>query len=210
MSISCFMMNPSKVVYRYLRRYSAGDERCSEKASYHNATKLIEILEIPEPAGIFEQDERMSSGDLHPHNDVRFPTKCDNCDYIFIPEDYFQVSTERMWQRENTHGLYRISEFPTGAMYYADWMLIENSNFYRGDDNHCLVVITPDGFPWFIDGAANNCTRPTENHKCWCRKGIPPNITVSKQGCETCAAGAGSIQTSKWHGFLRNGELTET
>jgi hypothetical protein len=31
-------------------------------------------------------------------------------------------------------------------------------------------------------------------------------LTVDKNG-DTCAAGAGSILTPAWHGFLRNGEL---
>ena len=43
-------------------------------------------------------------------------------------------------------------------------------------------------------------------HRCWCRHGEPPNITVDKNG-PTCPAGAGSIQCNDWHGYLRNGEL---
>jgi len=56
-----------------------------------------------------------------------------------------------------------------------------------------------------IDSRASNCTLPDDNvHKCWVRHGEAPNFTVDKNGA-TCAAGAGSIQTSNWHGFLRNG-----
>ena len=49
----------------------------------------------------------------------------------------------------------------------------------------------------------------TDNvHKCWVRHGRPEDGTlhVDKNG-KTCAAGAGSILTSKWHGFLHNGHL---
>jgi hypothetical protein len=93
-----------------------------------------------------------------------------------------------------------------------------------------LTVVTPDGHWWVIDGRASNCgeecaicsvkyrehthgstddhrfkgSRPT--HRCWVRHGVPPNITVDKNG-GTCDAGGGSIQTPAWHGFLREGTL---
>jgi len=63
-----------------------------------------------------------------------------------------------------------------------------------------------------IDGPANNCTRKDDpgqkHHHCWVRHGVPPSITVDKNG-PTCEAGAGSILTKNWHGFLRNGMLVE-
>jgi hypothetical protein len=45
-------------------------------------------------------------------------------------------------------------------------------------------------------------------HRCWVRHGRPEDGTlhVDKAG-NTCRAGAGSIDTGKWHGFLHNGEL---
>jgi hypothetical protein len=54
---------------------------------------------------------------------------------------------------------------------------------------------------------ASNCTMPNDMlHRCWVRHGNPPMITVDKNG-PTCGAGAGSILSGNWHGFLRNGEL---
>ena len=46
-------------------------------------------------------------------------------------------------------------------------------------------------------------------HRCWVRHGRPEDGTlhVDKNG-QTCAAGAGSIQTHNWHGFLHNGVLS--
>jgi hypothetical protein len=68
-----------------------------------------------------------------------------------------------------------------------------------------LTAVTPDGHWWDIDGRANNCTMKSDKrHRCWVRHGEPPHITVDKAGL-TCAAGAGSIQTPSWHGFLSNG-----
>lgn len=54
-------------------------------------------------------------------------------------------------------------------------------------------------------GRASNCTKPQDRaHRCWVLHGDPVH-TASKAG-NTCAAGAGSIVTPKWHGFLVNGE----
>lgn len=70
-----------------------------------------------------------------------------------------------------------------------------------------LHVVTPDGHWWDIDGRAGNCTMKDDKvHHCWVRHGEPPLVTVDKQGV-TCSAGAGSIQSSNWHGFLKDGEL---
>jgi hypothetical protein len=70
-----------------------------------------------------------------------------------------------------------------------------------------LMVVTPDRHWWDIDGRANNCTMKTDKrHRCWVRHGVPPDLTVDKAGL-TCAAGAGSIQTPDWHGYLHNGVL---
>lgn len=58
---------------------------------------------------------------------------------------------------------------------------------------------------------ARNCTMPDDTtHKCWVRHGRPEDgsLHVDKNG-HTCGAGAGSIDTGKWHGFLHNGELVE-
>lgn len=72
-----------------------------------------------------------------------------------------------------------------------------------------LHVVCPDRSWWDIDGQANNCTNPTnKRHHCWIRHGEPPAISVDKDGV-TCSAGAGSIQTKTWHGYLRNGQLVD-
>ncbi|HEX3800262.1 MAG TPA: hypothetical protein VH413_16320 [Verrucomicrobiae bacterium] len=47
-----------------------------------------------------------------------------------------------------------------------------------------------------------------DKHRCWTRRGEPPNVTVGKSEFgPTCGAGAGSIIVPGWHGFLRNGVL---
>lgn len=92
-----------------------------------------------------------------------------------------------------------------GAMY---WINHSKSWYWDNHDGNCLYVNLPNGSPWNIDSRASNCTMPKERtHRCWCYHGEPPNITVDKNG-HTCKAGAGSIQMSDYHGFLRSGKFT--
>ena len=92
-----------------------------------------------------------------------------------------------------------------GAMWFATVHHVPAFYPHPGPNLH---VVCPDGTVWNIDMRATNCTRPDDDtHHCWCRHGEPPNVTVDKNG-DTCQAGAGSIATPGYHGFLRNGEFT--
>jgi len=103
-----------------------------------------------------------------------------------------------------------------GDMYWADCMKEKDGKCYYWDNctGKHLIIRVPDGdreegHPWNIDSRASNCTRKDDRtHRCWVRHGEPPHIHVDKNG-NTCSAGAGSIQTDKWHGFLHNGELVK-
>jgi hypothetical protein len=99
-----------------------------------------------------------------------------------------------------------------GCMYYASWYDCRaRGHCYRGwtncDGRH-LYVVLPNGHEWDIDSRASNCNRPDDTeHRCWVRGGEPPNVTAGKDG-NTCSAGAGSIASGDYHGFLRDGVLT--
>jgi hypothetical protein len=79
-----------------------------------------------------------------------------------------------------------------------------------------LYVIVPDPLwngHWFnVDARAGNCGSPNERtHRCWVRHGDPAKgepLQVDKNG-NTCVAGAGSIQTHSWHGFVDRGFVTD-
>lgn len=108
-----------------------------------------------------------------------------------------------IYKREGSEEEYSLRHLPPGAMYFADWM----PDWMKGEDGHCVMVRTPGGM-WTIDGPATNCTRPEDReHKCWCRHGTPPKLTVDKN-CLTCQAGGGSIVSGSYHGFLREGVFT--
>lgn len=84
-----------------------------------------------------------------------------------------------------------------------------SGNWTNCDGKH-LYVILPNNLPWDIDSRASNCTLMEDfTHRCWIRSGEAPMITAGKDG-HTCTAGAGSIQSGNYHGFLRDGCLTDS
>lgn len=100
------------------------------------------------------------------------------------------------------------NQLPAGALYCAPREGDPNAWPAAGPDGFAVVCVLPDHHHWYIDGRANNCTkRDDHGHRCWCRHGtIGEPVTVDKVG-NTCDAGAGSIKTDGWHGFLRDGKL---
>jgi hypothetical protein len=210
--IQCFFLSPSDVALRALRRFTWSDRgTCPIHGDYgHDAS--IELERVPADTvleygaagfGTCEPPEDV------PFGDARWPIAC-ACSYAFTPEDQWQYKVTRLYRRSDTGELLTLRDAPVGAMWNADWMLEgvpPESNRWRGPDGHCLVVRTPGG-DWTVDGRASNCTMPGDDtHKCWVRHGVPPLVTVSKQGGPTCAAGAGSILSGSYHGFLRDGQL---
>jgi hypothetical protein len=240
MGVKCFFIEQSTKVRRYLRRHASDWDYSVTPAvnrlpcplgSGHEVLAPLGEIEVAVPLS-YETDERMTSGDLFPHDDARWPRAC-ACGYEFKEVDMWQLSVDRLYRRIDTSEEMRLHEFPPGAMWFADWMLVEGTDHYRGPDGHCLVARLPDRSDWCVDGRANNCDSPCTNcraaynahtfkagtcmkyedarpHKCWIRHGDPRTgvVTVDKDGV-TCNAGAGSIATSKWHGFLRGGMLVE-
>ena len=205
-----FWLEQSTVVLYGLRRYSqrqlADGWDCA--AGYHQA-----LVWIGRGTAERSEDGYLRAGPEVSHDDPNWPTKCVSCDYLFKPEDHWQEWTEQVWIRTDT-GEERIlrdlpnSPVPTaepGASWNADWM---PSN-WRGADGIALMVRLPDMHDWHVDSRASNCTMPDDNvHKCWVRHGDPREcaVTVDKNGV-TCQAGAGSIDSGTWHGFLQAGQL---
>ncbi len=203
MGIKCFLTEPTNTVRRYLRRYSLGANcAAGDGLGYHNASMPFEDVDRPIDA---PSVDRPFMEDIDP---AIWPIKCDRCDYIFSPEDEKQINEDRLYVRPDTGETFRLQDAPPGAIYRADWM--EDLPAWRGPDGRCLVVVLPNGHPWMIDGLANNCTDREDfmegGHKCWVREGEAPLLTVGKRG-KTCAAGAGSILSGDYHGFLTNGEF---
>lgn len=196
MGIKCFMIVDTGDNQLYLRRYKPsttdGTCHCDEMS------KIQRVSGSATEAGYAMPDK----------TDHRWPVTCTKCGRPFADSDEWRLFEVSIYRREDSggeilfHSNPEVGNIPVGAMWDAHWI-----PFWKGPDGKCLTVMTPGG-EWMIDSRASNCTLPNDDrHKCWVRHGVPPNITVDKNGL-TCSAGAGSIQCGKYHGFLRNGELT--
>jgi hypothetical protein len=198
----CFWVQPSGRRALSLRRYksSADDGTCPLPQGYHNAA-------VPVGEGVEERDERgyIATVDVVRYaDDPRWPTHCE-CGYEFGPDDPRQVFGQTLYERPDTGEVKLLHDHGPGAMWDAWWM----GDWAKGSDGRSLAVLLPNGREWMIDAEASNCTRKGDRtHKCWVRHGEPPNITVDKNG-DTCDAGGGSILAGDYHGFLRDGALTE-
>lgn len=131
--------------------------------------------------------------DAPPHDDPRWPTKCDKCDYVFKDTDYWQIFSDWIYANTETGEEVAFRDLPVGAMYDADWY----PDDYRGSDGLALTVILPDKTPWTIDGYASPEGQPRVPHA-WTRTGTPPKVSASP-----------SILTKGYHGWLRDGVLTD-
>jgi hypothetical protein len=206
-SIRCFFLEATGKVSIHLRRYRSPKPDDTNKCTlqgyegYHNAKVYLkdEAIERDEKGYICNGMKPVLS-----HDNLLWPTQCP-CGYVFQEDDEWQRFTQQIYRRTDTNEEVTLQNVPVGAMWYADWL----DRMYVSQDEHVLMVKTPGG-DWVIDSQANNCTMPDdgrqEKHHCWIRHGVPPNITVDKNGV-TCGVGAGSIQCGTYHGFLQNGCL---
>lgn len=212
MGVQCYWLEPIRQARLSLRCYSSanGCPLVPGEYSYHNAhTPLFDVaerFEFSETYGhkLYSHDGPQERADVS--SEYQWPAHC-GCGYEFTEKDSRQIFSETLYKRTDTGEVLTQREFGPGAMWNQEW-LNENSHM-RGDDGLSISVICPNGREWFIDGGCSNCTKPEDTiHRCWCRHGIPPILTIDKN-CNSCDAGAGSIQAGDWHGFLRDGFLVE-
>lgn len=218
MNAKCFLLTETGQVQRYLRRY-ASTRTCPLVPgvySYHQAKVPLDVVSLEQhlKEGLCRVTR---DGTSYKQFIVSWPKLC-ACGYEFEPENEWQVFTDEIYRREDTGEKMPVRDAPVGAMWFADRFIREPSQTWgRGPDGHCLMIRGFYGDDFCPDVRAANCTMPKDDaHKCWVRVGTVPNITISKRGGLTCAAGAGSFYFGrrpeggfKWHGFCRNGELVE-
>ena len=172
-----------------------------------NGTKGYHNAHLP-LAKTDDLTDRSIGGNIEDYSIDRWPTHCDNCDAVALELPYNEQLHRQIFRKD-------IYNTDSGVPEPGD--LFYKTNL-RGDEGWCYIhdncdgkhlhVITPNGIEWNIDSRASNCTKPNDKiHRCWVREGTVPNITVGKGG-DTCAAGAGSIITGDYHGFLREGKFT--
>lgn len=207
MTVRCVYVEPTGQQRVSLRRYTPDSDGRTCADGWHQAkvAVAVERYELEEQAG----RRMVKARDDWDPDDPRWPTECaEGCGYRFTDDDRKQTFTETLYAGADGQPV-ALRDAPPGTMWDAWWM---PSAWRKATvDGRYLIVVCPDGSQWAIDGQASNCTRPGEPHDCWCRHGAPPNLTVDKHpepGRSTCAAGAGSIGTPGYHGFLRDGAFT--
>lgn len=214
--------------FRRLRRYAKADAA----DGHTHAAESVDLGRFPQ---IRNDDGYRSMADPAEYSGhPSWPLACGEpgCSYVFGDDDVWQVQGAPIYRALDGRE-WKMRELPVGAMYDAWWL----PGPWKGADGIGLVCIVPEHHDWHVDAQASNCTRKCpwwdedaqarhpehtaqhnascdpqyRNHKCWVRSGDPKagTVHVDKDG-ETCAAGAGSILTPEWHGFLRHGQLVVT
>jgi hypothetical protein len=189
-SIRCFLIQPTKSYRVTLRRYSK-DTKCPSNNWCHNADTFI---------GIEDHEAPPSNGDSHPHDDLRWPSKCDLCDYVFVEDDLWQANFGLVFKTDDGREFTLTSPdqatndkgvmAPPGAMWECSWMP------GTGPDGKSYCVRTPGG-DWHIDGDYRQGK--------WSRTGAPPNLTVTP----SILIGQKADGGWQYHGWLRDGVLIE-
>jgi hypothetical protein len=162
--IKVFFLEPTGRLRRFLRRYVSAEnedsKKCSLRYGWHNAEFHLDDIEDVDSASTINLTEHN-----HPEQfkgDRRWPSHC-GCSYEFQASDIFQIHLKRLFRRTDTGEEMILNDAPAGACWFADWMLVEGSNHYRGPDDHSLVVRCPDGHDWCVDSRASNCDSPCSN-----------------------------------------------
>lgn len=224
MPTSCYLIEPTGRGQLSLRRFGYGQDAahprrhvCPDAEPWQSGYRpgceassgyVEEIAYAPNGEGYWPALEGPS------HRDRRWPRVCASCGQPFRHGEVWQANGEPIYRvvavvpgaalgvGEETP----LRDAPAGAMWIAKWL----PEWSRGFDGRGLIVRLPDGHDWRVDGEATNCTRKGDReHRCWLRDGEPPFVTAGKHPHElTCSAGAGSIASPGYHGFLRDGVLT--
>src|SRR5258708_15614821 len=115
------------------RRFAWSEKvKCPGLYNYHNASVYL---------GAVSWLQRYSSSTLPSEvgkADLRWPKKCDGCDYLFEPDDEWQHNIERQYRRVD--GIdptvrWTLRAMPVGAMWDAWWM----GNWKGADGLHLTV-----------------------------------------------------------------------
>lgn len=223
--IKCFWITPTGTERVWLRRYRSSAvvsadgtvERragCPMPGGYHDHMVWVK----DRPKGLWKGTD---DPDRPSEDSVTWPTHCD-CGYAFQADDQHQLFTADLYTGAPDGHTYSIREVQAGAMWDAEWA----PEWMRGPDGIALMVKLPNGHDWAVDSEASNCTRTQwrevpddpkarrwqgREHYCWTRHGDPRtgSVHVDKSGAPTCKAGAGSILSGSYHGFLRHGHLED-
>lgn len=183
---TCILLRATDHARLALRRYAEGPCNASPNGvSIHDARALIgtaPVITHPD-----RETWEVVAPPQPPKTDPRWPTHC-ACGYVFHDEDEWQLSSHRLYERQDTHEHLTLHEVQPGMLWDAPWLLDMG---WAGPDGRSLVLALPDGGQWTIDG-------PSSNGPGWTRTGEPPHITTRP-----------SILSTRYHGWLTDGVLSD-
>lgn len=221
--VPVFYTVPNGKVRLALRRFTFSDkQKCPVRGEWGcDASVLIGTFDA-------RYDKLCDSGRGHylglwrkeEFRDGPWPEKCGHCGEPFDPaKTENQVFQEAVYVRyDGGLGEFTLRDAPVGMMWDAFWM----RNSYEagehgpgwtnvGPDGLALVIQVPRKHPFQPEQRASNCTMKDDGrHKCWVRHGDARVglVHIDKVG-HTCQAGAGSIVTPSWHGFIHHSRVTD-
>lgn len=131
MGVKCFFLEETRMRRRWLRRFTLRDktDACPKLGGGHDASVFIEDILLP------DGDNGQAIGDNWPHDDPRWPKAC-SCGYELAGSDEWMLFEFWLLRRSDNGELTTIKDAPPGALWYADWYLIEGSELFRGPDGH--------------------------------------------------------------------------
>lgn len=167
--VALFLMEATEETFRDLRRYRMGaspSNECPGRMGYHDAAVRYDRV----PVVYADPDRKTIRGDvpvneIPARDDPRWPTKCDGCEYLFAPEDEWQVFIESIYRRSDTGEEFTLRSAPAGAVWDCPWY--ES----KGPDGKCICIMTPGG-AWMPD-------LPSTSGTPWQRTGVLPKITCN-------------------------------
>ena len=130
---------------------------------------------------------------------------CSRCGQKYNGEELnYHMRGETKWNTPNE------KDDKPGYMFESEWIHNNGKCMYWDNcESPHLQIVLPNGGIWDSDSRASNCTKKEDKiHRCWIKHGDITNLTIDKNG-NTCAAGAGSIMSGKFHGFIRNGRIVD-
>lgn len=233
-NVPVFFTKPAGIERVSLRRYRGSYEggSCPHPGNwgYHNAEfflgEMPERLDRSKPfdsgRGYYGAPWEVEEFADNPN----WPARC-ACGYEFTDKDHRQIFTDDVMIRaDGLGGKYSRRHAPVGMMWDAAWWQPRHKSVNGGvgwinvgPDGLTLVVAVPSQdckgqwstTDFMPEMRASNCDRKDDGeHHCWVRHGDARKneCHIDKNGL-TCNAGAGSIVTNGWHGFIHHGFVTD-
>lgn len=191
--VDCFWCEPLLVADLVLRRWSKWDpvHPCPGNTlpclGHYGYASIGEIpWPIEEPNNLIDRKIPLRHAVLISAEDRRYPTKCDRCDYAFLPTDRRDIQGARKYRHAGTGEIFGFSSpLPVGAMSYD---VASNNDRPSSTDGRSLFVVVPgprrSTSRWPLDGRMRGYDKGGRDHEKqgrthWDRSGTIPKITVS-------------------------------